>query len=272
MMSRNINSMLEHLRVGPLKRNKVPSESSDDGQQKQQQDQQQSQQQSSQQGQPSSTRTTIATTTTASATITFDELSGTSSMNARGNGSVVTCSDEVDNRRGVSVLINDTRKKSLREIPNGVVGIIDGEKKFDPRKRYSISNGDLRANGKGRELSPATMKQPQRKLSADMRLRGSNNQLTDDYLLRRPVRLKTVSTNFEAYDSLHTKALDVSSHLIKFHVPFTSFYLPFYFVFVFWCFTFTFKWFASFRADCLWQLLGHGERYQTAFCYDRSDI
>lgn len=204
MMSRNINSMLEHLRVGPLKRIKTPSESNDDGQQKQQQEdeeqpqQQQSQQQ--QQGQPSTT--------------TANELSGTSSsMNARGNGSVVSCSDEVDNRR-VSVLINDTRKKSLREIPNGVVGIIEAEKKFDPRKRYSISNGDLRANGKGRELSPATLKQPQRKLSADMRFRGSNNLLTDDYLLRRPVRLRTVGTNYEVYDSLHTKGLDVSSHLI----------------------------------------------------------
>lgn len=227
MMSRNINSMLEHLRVGPLKRIKVPSESSDDGQQKQQQDQQ-----PPQQGQPSSTTTTaIATTTTA------DELSGTSSMNARGNGSVVTCSDEVDNRRGVSVLINDTRKKSLKEIPNGVVGIIDGEKKFDPRKRYSISNGDLRANGKGRELSPATMKQQQRKLSADMRLRGSNNQLTDDYLLRRPVRLRSLCTNFEVYDSLHTKSLDVSSHLIKFYVPFASRFIYSLF-YVFWCFTF----------------------------------
>lgn len=210
MMSRNINSMLEHLRVGPLKRIKVPSESSDDGQQKQQQDQ------PPQQG--SSTTTTIATTTS-----TFDELSGTSSMNARGNGSVVTCSDEVDNRRGISVVINDTRKKSLKEIPNGVVGIIDGEKKFDPRKRYSISNGDLRANGKGRELSPAPMKQQQRKLSADMRLRGSNNQLTDDYLLRRPVRLRSLCTNFEVYDSLHTKALDVSSHLIKYLCPFRFF-------------------------------------------------
>lgn len=217
--------MLEHLRVGPLKRIKVPSESSDDGQQKQQQDQQQ-QQQPPQQGQPSSTTTSAA----AAAITTFDELSGTSSMNARGNGSVVSCSDEVDNNRRVSVLINDTRKKSLKEIPNGVVGIIDAEKKFDPRKRYSISNGDLRSNGKGRELSPATMKQQQqRKLSADMRLRGSNNQLTDDYLLRRPVRLRSLCTNFEVYDSLHTKALDVSSHLIKFYVLFASFfYLPFF--------------------------------------------
>lgn len=214
MMSRNINSMLEHLRVGPLKRIKVPSESSEDGQQQKQQDQQDEQQSSQQQqqqpllpqqGQSSSTMAT------------FDEQSGTSSpMNARGNGSAVSCSDEVDNRR-VSVLINDTRKKSLKEIPNGVVGIIDAEKRFDPRKRYSISNGDLRTNGgvaggKGRELSPAAMRQQQRKLSADMRFRGgSNNQLNDDYLLRRPVRLRSICSKSEVYDSLHSKALDVST-------------------------------------------------------------
>lgn len=201
--------MLEHLRVGPLKRIKVPSESSDDGQ-KQQQDQQQKQQQEQQQPtQQASTATTTTTVVTTMMTTTFDELSGTSSMNTRGNGSVVCGSDEIDNRR-VSVLINDTRKKSLKEMPNGVVGIIEADKKFDPRKRYSISNGDLRSNGKGRELSPATMRQQQqRKLSTDMRMRGSNNQLTDDYLLRRPVRLRSLSTNFEVYDSLHTKALDL---------------------------------------------------------------
>lgn len=224
-MSRNINSMLEHLRVGPLKRIKVPSESNDDGQ-KQQQDQQQKQQEQQQPIQQASTATTTvvavaaAATTTAATATTFDELSSTSSMTAKGNGSVVSGSDEVDNRR-VSVLINDTRKKSLKEMPNGVVGIIEADKKFDPRKRYSISNGDLRSNGKGRELSPATMRtQQQRKLSADMRIRGSNNQLTDDYLLRRPVRLRSLCTNYEVYDSLHTKAMDVSSHLIKFYVLF----------------------------------------------------
>lgn len=188
-MSQHINSMLEHLRVGPLKRIKVPNDSDDGGQKQQQQQQQQKQ------DQPSSTA-----------------IDSSSTMNAKGNGTVLTAAgDEVDNSR-VSVVINDTRKKSLKDYPNGVVGIIDAEKKYDPRKRYSISNGDLR-NGKIRELSPATMKQQQRKLSADMRLRGSNTQLTDDYLLRRPVRLRSMCTNFEVYDSLHTKAMDVSTHL-----------------------------------------------------------
>lgn len=189
-MSQHINSMLEHLRMGPLKRIKVPNDGDDSGQKPQQQ-QQASQQK---QEQPSTA---------------FDS---SSSVNAKGNGTVLSSGDEVDNSR-VSVVINDTRKKSLKEIPNGVVGIIDTDKKYDPRKRYSISNGDLRTNCKTRELSPATMKQQQRKLSADMRLRGSNSQLTDDYLLRRPVRLRSMCTNFEVYDSLHTKAMDVSTHL-----------------------------------------------------------
>lgn len=191
MMSQHINSMLEHLRVGPLKRIKIPNDSDDSGQPKQQPEQKE--------GEQSSAACDVLSS------------SSGSTVNAKGNGTILTSGDEIDNNR-VSVVINDTRKKSLKEIPNGVVGIIDAEKKFDPRKRYSIGNGDLRANGKSRELSPATIKQ-QRKLSADMRLRGSNAQLTDDYLQRRPIRLKALGTTTEVYDSLHTKAMDVSTHL-----------------------------------------------------------
>ena len=190
-----VNSMLEHLRVGPLKRI-MPTENDESGQQKQQQQPKENQQPSTANDYGSSG-------------------CSSSTMMAKGNGAIVSGgSDDVDNSR-VSVVINDTRKKSLKEFPNGgVIGTIDGEKRFDPRKRYSISNGDLRSNGKTRELSPAaTMKQQQRKLSADMRLRGSNSQLTDDYLLRRPVRLRSMCTNFEVYDSLHTKAMDVSTIL-----------------------------------------------------------
>lgn len=192
MMSHHLNSMLEHLRVGrdALKRIKVPNESDDSGQAKQQQHDE---------GEQSSAASDVISR------------SGSTGNAAKGNGTVLTSSDEIDNSH-VSVVINDTRKKSLKEIPNGVLGIIDAEKKFDPRKRYSVGNGDLRLNGRARELSPATMKPPQRKLSADMRVKGSNSQLADDYLLRRPVRLKSVSTNFEVYDSLHTKSMDVSTH------------------------------------------------------------
>lgn len=214
-MSQHLNSMLEHLRVGPLKRI-MPNDGDDGGQQKQ--PEQQLQQQPQQEGKQPSTA--------------LDSYSST--MNAKGNGAILTSVDEVDNSR-VSVVISDTRKKSLKEIPNGVVGILDTERKFDSRKRYSISNGDLRIDGKARELSPAaTIKQQQRKLSADMRLRGSNSQLTDDYLLRRPVRLRSMCTNFEVYDSLHTKAMDVSTFKFKlqFSIQYVWVWMPGWLVFV----------------------------------------
>lgn len=169
--------MLEHLRVLPLKRNKSPSDSERSAHTKENQSK---------------------------------EDQASTASDSKGNGSVMTSTEEVDR---VSVVINETRKKSLKEVPNGVA---DYEKKHDVRKRYSISNGDLRSNGRTRELSPATSKQQQRKLSADMRVRGSNSQLTDDYLQRRPVRLKHIGTKLEAYDSLHAKSIDVSkrSHSI----------------------------------------------------------
>lgn len=98
----------------------------------------------------------------------------------------------------------DLRKKSLKEIPGGMINIIEHDKAFDPRKRYSIGNGDVRLNGK-------SVKNQQRKLSADMRLRGSNSQLSDEHFARRPVRLRNMTSNFEVYDSLHIKAVDVST-------------------------------------------------------------
>lgn len=185
--------MLEHLRVGPLKRTKVPNDSDDSNTKEKPQEQQQQQDQ-----QPSTTNDLLND-------------SSNSSAIAKGNGAVLNSVDEFDNSSRISVVINDTRKRSLKEIPNGLVNVIDADKKYDPRKRYSISNGDLRGNNKSRELSPTPrMIQQQRKLSADMRARGSNSQLNDDYLMRRPVRLKSMCTNFEVYDSLHTKAMDVS--------------------------------------------------------------
>lgn len=185
-MSQHINSMLEHLRVGPLKRSKATTDSDNSSSAQMDQTQQQIEKKP-------------------------EQSSSTIDLINRGNGSLPTniTTDEVDNKR-VSVVISDTRKKSLKEMPNGVTNLIECEKMFDLRKRYSISNGDIRSNGRSRELSPAPRMYQQRKLSADMRFRGSNNQLSDDYLMRRPVRLKSISTNFEVYDSLHSKAIDVS--------------------------------------------------------------
>lgn len=204
MMSQHISSMLEHLRMGPLKKAKVPIENDDTNTT-------QAPSAPSHQSTTTSVAGATATTTTMMTTTTTERASDNAAMLARGNGAVQSNYDETDNSR-ISVVINETRKKSLRDIPNGMVNLMECEKKFDPRKRYSIGNGDLRVNGKSRELSPTpTRIIQQRKLSADMRLRGSNNQLSEDYVLRRPVRLRSLTTNFEVYDSLHTKALDVST-------------------------------------------------------------
>lgn len=206
MMSQHLNTMLEHLRMGPLKRTKNTSDSDNNGQKQPDQEQQppQQQQQSTQEKQQQQKPST-----------TMDSLNSMRlSVVIKDNGTLWNNDDEVDNSR-ISVVIDETtqRKKSLKDIPNGgdIANMIEYNKKFDSQKRYSIGNGDLRLNGKSRELSPsARTVQQQRKLSADMRLRGSNNQLTDEYLIRRPVRLRSMCTNFEVYDSLHTKAIDVS--------------------------------------------------------------
>lgn len=200
MMSQHLNTMLEHLRMGPLKRTKNTTDSDDNGQNQPDQEKQHQQQPQQYQQKPSTTMDLLN--------------SMRSSVVIKGNGTLSNNDDDVDNSR-ISVAIDETtqRKKSLKDIPNGgIANMIENDKKFDPRKRYSIGNGDVRLNGKSRELSPLPRTvQQQRKLSADMRLRGSNNQLTDEYLMRRPVRLRSMCTNFEVYDSLHTKAIDVST-------------------------------------------------------------
>lgn len=200
-MSQHINSMLEHLRVGPLKRVKSPNDSDAVSAAPSTTANQQEQPKQVQIANDLPNSSMATTTTTTTTTIT--------ALSIKGNGRIPHSSDDVDNKR-ISVVINDTRKRSLKDMPNGVANLIESERKFDPRKRYSISNGDMRGDGKSRELSPAPRALQQRKLSADMRIRCNANQLSDDYLIRRPIRLKSLSTNFEVYDSLHVKAIDVS--------------------------------------------------------------
>lgn len=212
--------MLEHLRMGPLKRTKATNDASDDGngqkshpQQQGSESNQEKQQQQTSSPLPHPPQQQSSRQDRLSKTFDFFG-SCNSGVLTKGNGTILMGDDDVDNSQRISVVINETspRKKSLKEIPNGVVTMIEVDKKFDPRKRYSIGNGDLRINGKSRELSPTPRTlQQQRKLSADMRLRGSNSALTEEYLMRRPVRLKSMCTNFEVYDSLHTKAIDVST-------------------------------------------------------------
>lgn len=189
MMSQHINSMLEHLRVGPLKRAKSPGDSDATGGA----------------GASSATQQEKPTDQT-----TIDSLDTATAFPFKDNGSISRSGDDVYNKR-VSVVINETRKRSLKDMPNGVSNLIDSERKLDPRKRYSISNGDMRGDGKSRELSPSTRTIQQRKLSADMRIRGTVNQFNDDYLLRRPIRLKNMGSTTETHDTLHVQAIDVSN-------------------------------------------------------------
>lgn len=114
-----------------------------------------------------------------------------------------------------NIVVSEVRKKSLKDIPNGTAKLIDCGKKFDTRKRCSIGNGELKVNGKTREVSPTARVSQQRKLSADMRLRSANYNVNDDYVIRRPVRLKCMTTNLEVYDSLHTKAGNVSLVILQ---------------------------------------------------------
>lgn len=123
---------------------------------------------------------------------------------------------------------SNAHQQPPRTVPNnfpkesklGLFSAVD----FDPRKRYSIpggpqqllhENGDLR---KSRDLSPVPRNMP-RKLSQDMRFRGSNSQLNDDGFdskLRRPIKTKNVANNYETYDTLHVQAIDVSTKIVFF--------------------------------------------------------
>lgn len=127
-------------------------------------------------------------------------------VNEKGDKENINANDE----RHENIVISEVRKKSLKEVPNGTAKLIDCGKKYDTRKRYSIGNGELRVNGKTREVSPTARMAQQRKLSADMRLRSGNYLTGEDYVARRPVRLKCMMNNLEVYDSLHTKAGNVS--------------------------------------------------------------
>lgn len=171
MMS-ELNSMLEHLRLNQLKKLKNESQS------------------------------VLSTSQTSNSSDDKKKTTRINDENDFGKNTIEKPLDENLNLRSKNGS-NELRKKSLKEIPGGMINIIEHDKAFDPRKRYSIGNGDVRLNGK-------STKNQQRKLSADMRLRGSNSQLNDEHFARRPVRLRNMTSNFEIYDSLHTKAVDVS--------------------------------------------------------------
>lgn len=124
--------------------------------------------------------------------------------------------DETDNIR---TLVNHNGNNSLttlnveskiETIPqNGSLVAFDTNK-----KRHSISvhgNGDIKTKS-GRELSPSTRPSP-RKLSQDMRFRGINGE-DGNQIQIRPVKLKSMCTRAESYDTLHCRgAVQVSDFL-----------------------------------------------------------
>lgn len=126
-----------------------------------------------------------------------------------------------NDERHENIVVSEVRKKSLKDVPNGTEKLIDCGTKYDTRKRYSIGNGELRVNGKTREVSPTARLAQNRKLSADMRLRSGAYNVGDEYVSRRPVRLKCMMNNLEVYDTLHTKAGNVSILTINTLVRFT---------------------------------------------------
>lgn len=203
MMSQHINSMLEHLRMGPLKKPKGSIENDANETME-------------------INNTTITTAPTTNQVI---------KVNGSSNGNIVGY-DEIDNNSvlmmakknstsAIPVLNNDV-KHQIRITKDSVGSVDDDGSKFDPKKRFSIQapvgqysggeNGDGRS--RNRELSPIPNRNMQRKLSHDFRFKGSNSHINDEAFelarLKRPVKLKTIGSAFESYDSLHSQAINVS--------------------------------------------------------------
>lgn len=149
-----------------------------------------------------------------------------------GNPTADVCDNAVTSPASTSTSTAGDAGKRLSVCPDVV-----GGGAFDPKKRCSIPavsaptgagaiNGDhpgppiqssSSAQRPRRDLSPsAGVRHMTRKMSQDMRMlpRGSNANLSDEAFelarIRRPVKVKSILTNFETYDSLHAKATEVS--------------------------------------------------------------
>lgn len=154
--------------------------------------------------------------------------------------------DEVDK---ISVVINDVKKgKNYINNKDGsyCVGVgHPSEEKFDPRKRFSVpggqnqnavtvkhGNGDIQhCSVANKELLAASPRNMPRKLSQDLR-RGINFPIDDGFdcsKYRKPVKLKSMISHYETYDSLHTKALEVSHWIFRLFFFFSSLFMPFSF-------------------------------------------
>lgn len=222
MMSSHINSMLEHLRIKkPARPAVVPAVRSPDDDR-------------------NAPATTAATEPVQCPAAVRDQTPPvTAAVNGQ-NGTVrrVTDADVCDH--AVAKLTNvlplqatPDKRAAARVCPIDLTG------NFDPKKRFSIPavcmasvDQPAAANGNGtaaaavehalpvrqrRDLSPSHGggRPMTRKMSQDMRaLRGSAANLSDEAFelarIRRPVKVKSILTNFETFDSLHARATEVS--------------------------------------------------------------
>lgn len=136
--------------------------------------------------------------------------------------------DEVDK---ISVVINDVKKtKNHVNHKDSGSNCDASDEKFDPRKRFSVpggqnqssvtvkhGNGDVQHCSGNKELLASPRNMP-RKLSQDLR-RGINFPMDDGFdcsKYRKPVKLKSMISHYETYDSLHTKAIEVSLFVLCF--------------------------------------------------------
>lgn len=195
MMSAQFSSMLEHLRLGPFIKAVRPPTSNNN----------------SSPEEDTSAKCTIVLQTSESPT-----MNGTNGY----KGTTSSSGDEVDH---INVVVTD-EDDDAKHVGNRRVLQVSSEVTFDPKKRFSIPAGVIGsdANGGGdigrpkanRELVPNSPRNMQRKMSQDLRFRGSNCQLIDDggyeaARIRRPVKLKSILSEYETYDSLHAKAMEV---------------------------------------------------------------
>lgn len=132
---------------------------------------------------------------------------------------------------------NNQQSKSNNTLTEGATMSTTGHSKYDPsRKRCSISvhsqhnhpgggggsssnsNGDaIRPGGGGfRELSPQSLR-IHRKSSHDIRILGADGEMLMVHegtgkmpTVVKPIKLKSITTKAESYDTLHGRATDVS--------------------------------------------------------------
>lgn len=209
MMSQHINSVLEHLRIGCSLKKAAPQPSAATGA-----------------AVPSVSAETEALHGKS------DNVIANNSKSFRHNGSAC---DEVDKMVSLSTGNNvahygthDVNRKVIQVSRNDVAPImlcassdVADDRNFNPKKRFSIPGGpQLQGNGdvrnRNRDLSPVPRNMP-RKLSQDLRFRGSNSHLNDDGFdskIRRPIKVKHLTSSYETYDTLHVKAVDVSIHFV----------------------------------------------------------